>query len=37
MSLSENTKDNILGHLYYGFNTQFTSITSLYDAVKKLK
>ena len=37
MSLSENTKETLLGNLYYSSNTLFTSITSLYDAVKNKK
>ena len=37
MSLSENTKETLLGNLYYSPNTLFTSITSLYDAVKNKK
>ena len=37
MSLGENTKEILLGILYYGVNTQFTSIKSLYDAVKSKK
>jgi len=37
MSLSENTKEVLLTNLYYGVNTQFTSIKSLYDAVKNKK
>ena len=37
MSLSENTKEVLLTNLYYSPNTQFTSIKSLYDAVKNKK
>ena len=37
MSLSENTKETLLGNLYYSPNTLFTSIKSLYDAVKNKK
>ena len=37
MSLSENTKDVLLGNLYYSPNTLFTSIKSLYEAVKNKK
>ena len=37
MSLSENTKETLLGDLYYSPNTLFTSIKSLYDAVKNKK
>ena len=34
MSLSENTKQILLENLYYSVNTQYTSIKTLYDAVK---
>ena len=34
MSLSANSKQVLLQALYYGKTTQFTSIKSLYDAVK---
>ena len=37
MSLSENTKEVLLSNLYYSRNTLFTSIKSLYDAVKSKK
>ena len=37
MSLSENTKEVLLTNLYYSPETQFTSIKSLYDAVKNKK
>ena len=37
MSLSENTKETLLGNLYYSPNTLFTSIKSLYNAVKNKK
>ena len=37
MALSENTKEVLLTNLYYSPNTQFTSIKSLYDAVKNKK
>ena len=37
MSLSENAKEVLLANLYYGVDTQFTSIKSLYDAVKSKK
>ena len=37
MSLSENTKEVLLGNLYYSPNTLFTSMKSLYDAVKSKK
>ena len=37
MSLSENTKEVLLGNLYYSPNTLFTSIKSLYEAVKNKK
>ena len=34
MTLSENTKESLLSNLYYSSKTQYTSIKSLYDAVK---
>ena len=37
MYLSENTKEVLLTNLYYSPETQFTSIKSLYDAVKNKK
>ena len=37
MSLSEKTKEVLLSNLYYSPNTLFTSIKSLYDAVKSKK
>ena len=37
MALSENTKEILLTNLYYSPETQFTSIKSLYDAVKNKK
>ena len=37
MAPSENTKDVLLTNLYYSPNTLFTSIKSLYDAVKNKK
>ena len=34
MSVSSNTKDILLSNLYYSSNTQFTSIKSLYNALR---
>ena len=34
MALSENTKQVLLENLYYSPNTQYTSIKTLYDAVR---